>query len=81
LPTKLTTKFPALGLNSSLCNWVLDFLTGHPHVVKVANMTSSTLTHNQWRLRRGELLIIMAIKELIEWHQTPGNHVFFIPFH
>ena len=27
VPTKLIIK---LGLNPALCNWVLDFLTGHP---------------------------------------------------
>ena len=32
VPSKLITKFTALGQNSSLCNWVLDFLTGRPPV-------------------------------------------------
>ncbi|KAI4899027.1 hypothetical protein NFI96_000382 [Prochilodus magdalenae] len=31
-------------LNSHLCNWVLDFLTGRPQVVRVGNSFSSTLT-------------------------------------
>ena len=26
----LIIKLEALGLNPALCNWVLDFLTGHP---------------------------------------------------
>jgi hypothetical protein len=26
-PSKLITKLRAMGLNASLCNWVLDFLT------------------------------------------------------
>jgi hypothetical protein len=30
----------------------------------------------QWRLLRGEQLIIMAGKEQMEWHQRPGNHMF-----
>ncbi|CDQ90616.1 unnamed protein product, partial [Oncorhynchus mykiss] len=29
-----------LGLNSSLCNWILDFLMGCPQVVRVGNNTS-----------------------------------------
>ena len=29
VPTKLITKLRSLGLNISLCNWILDFLTGH----------------------------------------------------
>jgi hypothetical protein len=44
--SKLITKFRALGLNPSLCNWVLDFLTGYPHVVKVGNNNSTTLILN-----------------------------------
>ena len=30
----------------------------------------------QWRLLRGERLIILAGTERMEWHQTHGNHVF-----
>jgi hypothetical protein len=30
VPSKLTTKLRTLGLNTSLCNWILDFLTGCP---------------------------------------------------
>jgi hypothetical protein len=29
-PSKLLTKLRILGLNTSLCNWILDFLTGRP---------------------------------------------------
>jgi hypothetical protein len=32
VPTKLITKLRTLGLNTSLCNWILDFLTGRPQV-------------------------------------------------
>ena len=28
VPSKLGTKLWTLGLNTSLCNWILDFLTG-----------------------------------------------------
>ena len=28
VPSKLITKLRTLGLNTSLCNWILDFLTG-----------------------------------------------------
>ena len=34
VPSKLIIKLEALGLNTALCNWVLDFLT---QVVKVGN--------------------------------------------
>ena len=33
VPSKLIIKLEALGLNPTLCNWVLDFLTGSPQVV------------------------------------------------
>jgi hypothetical protein len=32
--------------NTSLCNWILDFLTGRPQVVRVDNNTSATLILN-----------------------------------
>ena len=52
VPSKLITKLRTLGLNTSLCNWILDFLTSQPQVVNVGNNTSATLTLNtgapQW---------------------------------
>ena len=30
VPSKLITKRRTLGLNTSLCNWILDFLAGRP---------------------------------------------------
>ena len=44
--SKLITKLRILGLNTSLCNWILDFLTGHPQVVRVGSKTSTTLILN-----------------------------------
>jgi hypothetical protein len=41
--SKLINRLRNLGLNTSLCNWILDFLTGHPQVVRVGNNTSATL--------------------------------------
>ena len=46
VPSKLIVKLRALGLNPALCNWVLDFLTDHPQVVKVRNNTSTSLILN-----------------------------------
>ena len=45
-PSKLITKLRTLGLNTSLCNWVLVFLTGRRQVVRVGNNTSTTLILN-----------------------------------
>ena len=46
VPSKLINKLRILGQNTSLCNWILDFLTGHPQVVRVGNNTSATLILN-----------------------------------
>ena len=52
MPSKLITKLRTLGLNTSLCNWILDFLMARPQVVTVGNNTSATLILNtgapQW---------------------------------
>ncbi|KAK3557974.1 hypothetical protein QTP86_005637 [Hemibagrus guttatus] len=44
LPQHLTKKLSLLGLNTSLCNCILDFLTGRPQSVWIGNSTSSTTT-------------------------------------
>ena len=46
VPTKLITMLRTLGLNTSHCNWILDFLTGRHQVVRVGNKTSATLILN-----------------------------------
>ena len=46
VPSMLITKLRTLGLNTSLCNWILDFLTGRPQMVRVGNNTSATLILN-----------------------------------
>ena len=42
VPSKLITKFVALGLNQALCNWVLDIVTGRPQVVTPPPLPCST---------------------------------------
>ncbi len=44
IPQQLINKLNLLGLNNSLCNWILDFLTGRPRSVRVSHNTSSTTT-------------------------------------
>jgi hypothetical protein len=46
VPSKLITMRRALGLDTSLCNWILDFLTGRPQGVRVGNNASATLALN-----------------------------------
>ena len=43
VPSKLISKLRTLGLNASLCNWILDFLMGLPQVVMVGKNTSAVL--------------------------------------
>ncbi len=44
IPQQLIHKLNLLGLNTSLCNWILDFLTARPQSVRVGHKTSSTTT-------------------------------------
>ncbi|KAI2643798.1 hypothetical protein H4Q32_029977 [Labeo rohita] len=44
IPQQLINKLILLGLNTSLCNWILDFLTGRPQSVRVGHNISSTTT-------------------------------------
>jgi hypothetical protein len=46
VPSKLINKLRTLGLNTSLCNWILDFLTGQPQVLRVGNNPSTMLILN-----------------------------------
>ncbi len=46
VPFKLVVKLRALGLNNSLCSWILDFLTGRRQVVRIGSNISSPLTLN-----------------------------------
>ncbi|KAK1804857.1 hypothetical protein P4O66_019115, partial [Electrophorus voltai] len=44
VPQHLIGKLNLLGLNTSLCNWILDFLTGRPQFVRIGSSTSNTTT-------------------------------------
>ncbi len=46
MPATLVAKLQTLGLNRSQCSWILDFLTGRSHVVRMGNNTSSSLILN-----------------------------------
>ncbi len=46
VPTKLAVKLSDLGLNTTLCDWIQDFLTGRPQVVKMGQFTSNSITLN-----------------------------------
>lgn len=46
VPTKLVLKLQALGIDRSLCDWILNFLSDRRQVVRMGNNTSSPLTLN-----------------------------------
>jgi len=46
VPATLVVKLQTLGLNRSLCSWILDLLTGRSQVVRMGNNTSSPLILN-----------------------------------
>ncbi len=46
VPTKLAVKLSDLGITFSLCDWIQDFFTGRPQVVKVGQFTSNSVTLN-----------------------------------
>ncbi len=56
VPTKLAVKLSDLGLNTSLCDWIQDFLTARPQVVKVGQFTSNSITLNIGGKRLGCVL-------------------------
>ncbi|KAL0186167.1 hypothetical protein M9458_017837 [Cirrhinus mrigala] len=46
LPSKLITKLRDLDINTSLCNWTMDFLTNRPQHVRSGHICSTTVTLN-----------------------------------
>ncbi len=46
VPIKLAVKLSDLGLNYSPCDWIQDFLTTRPQVVKMGQFTSNSITLN-----------------------------------
>ena len=44
IPGRLFTKLTNLGLSSSICQWIIDFLTNRPQTVRIGQHISSQLT-------------------------------------
>lgn len=40
---KLFSKFSSLGVSTTLCNWLFDFLTNRPQTIQISSDTSATL--------------------------------------
>ncbi|KAL0161541.1 hypothetical protein M9458_045266 [Cirrhinus mrigala] len=46
VPLRLDMKLQELGLSSSLCSWILDFLSNRRQMVRLGSITSSSVTMN-----------------------------------
>ena len=55
VPSKLITKLRTLGLNTSLCNRILDFLMGRPQVIRLGKNTSTYADPQHWAPPRSVL--------------------------
>ena len=71
VPSKLITKLRTLELNTSLCNWILDFLTGRPQVVSVGNNTSATLILITGAPQGG---VLRPLLNYLFTHDCPARH-------
>ena len=65
-----------LGLNTSLCNWILDFLTVRPQVVRVGSNTTLILdTGAPQGCMLSPLLYYLALVEQVESFKFLGVHI------
>ncbi|MGL5101461.1 MAG: hypothetical protein ACRC6N_02730, partial [Plesiomonas sp.] len=46
ISSKQIIKLGNLGINNSTCNWIMDFLTNRPQLVRLGNICSTTTTLN-----------------------------------
>ena len=68
--TKLITKLRTLGLNTSLCSCILDFLKGRHQVARVGHHTSATLILNTGAPQRGACLVPSLLYSLFAKHNS-----------
>ncbi len=71
VPIKLAVKLTDLNLNSSLCNWNQDFLTGRPQVVKVGQFTSNSITLN---VGAPHVCVLSALIYSLYTHDCVSSH-------
>ena len=60
-PMKSSEKLNTLCLPTTVCSWILDFLTSRPQRVRICSHTSSTLMPNTWA-RQGYVLSPLPIR-------------------
>ncbi len=76
MPATLVAKLQTLGLNKSLCSWILVFLTGRSQVVRMCNNTSSPLILNTGAPQGcilGPLLYSLYTHECIATHSSKAK--------
>ncbi|XP_069777952.1 uncharacterized protein [Narcine bancroftii] len=56
IPSKLISKLQDLGVNTQLCNWIMDFLTSRPQSVKTGVLPYRLRDREQLRKRKMEAL-------------------------
>ena len=72
VPSKFVIKLETLGLVPALCNWVLDFLTGRPQVVRVGNNISTPLILNTGSPQGCDLSpLLYSLFTMTAWPCTP----------
>ncbi len=71
VPIKLAVKLTDLGLNSSLCDWIQDFLTGRPQVVKIVAFTSNSITLN---IRAPQGCVLSPLLYSLYTHDCVSSH-------
>ncbi|KAK1801765.1 hypothetical protein P4O66_022395, partial [Electrophorus voltai] len=73
IPQHLIGKLILLGLSTSLCNWILDFLTGRPHsnhIIKFSDMTVVGLISKDNKSAYRE-----KVRELVSWCKVNNLHL------
>ncbi len=73
VPIKLSFKLTDLGLNSSLHDWIQDFLTGRPQVVKVGKFTSNSITLN---IGAPQGCVLSPLLHSLHTHDCVSSHSF-----
>ncbi|KAK3535060.1 hypothetical protein QTP70_002590 [Hemibagrus guttatus] len=76
IPQHLIEKLSLLGLNTSLCSWILDFLTRRPQLVRIRNSFSSTTTLSTGATQGcvlSPLLFILLTHDCAAMHSS--NHI------
>lgn len=78
IPQQLMGKLSQLSLNTTLCNWMLDFLTRRPKAVWIGNKSSNTTVLNAGALQGCMLNPLLFMAVLQRTAQTPSSSLLMI---